>query len=286
MQSVGLVLEGDGMRGLFTAGVLDCLLDHNIQFDYIIGVSAGACHALSYITKQRGRNRRVNLDYLKRPDYLGLRCLVRERALFGYKLIFETIPNELDPLDYVAMSNNIKTLIAVATDCRTGKAKYFPVTGGQENMPIFRASSSIPLVAPMVYIKGKPYLDGGVADSIPLQKSIDDGNTKNLVVLTRPAGYQKTPSKTKLLYKAAYHSYPALAKALCERYENYNASLSLVNRCEQAGDAIVLRPTGKIQLDRFEKDREKLDLLYAEGYQQAENQLEKITKFLAYSQIG
>ena len=261
-----LVLEGGGMRGIYTTGVLDFFLDRQWYFDYIIGVSAGASHALSYITRQKDRARRVNVNYCRRSDYMGLRCLFTEGSLFGMDLLFHKIPYRYDLFDFEAFEKNVGRYYAVATDMETGKAAYLAPRKAADILPAAQASCSLPLVSPPVRIAGTPYLDGGIADSIPVERALADGNRKLVVVLTQPAGYRKGTASHRALFRAVYRKYPAFASAMETRGERYNRTLDLVDRLEADGTALVIRPSPQPGLDRLERNPKLLNGLHASGY--------------------
>lgn len=272
-----LVLEGGGMRGVYTTGVLDALLDQKIFFDYVIGVSAGASHAVSYISRQRGRARRVNVDYCSRPDYLGPLCLLRERSLFGMNLLFRKIPFLLDPFDFERYEDNVREYYAVATDLESGKADYLAPRKAGDLMGALMASCSLPYVSPSVAIAGKRYLDGGIADSIPVRKPLADGCDRLVVVMTQPRGFRKDVSGegrlkgkvTRAITRAFYGKYPEFSEALLTRNRRYNETLNFIDGLEEAGQAITVRPEVQPGLDRLERDPRVLDGLYRSGYADA-----------------
>lgn len=266
------------MRGAYTAGVLDYFLDRNMEFTRCYGVSAGACHACSYLSKQRGRALRVSIDYLGRRDYCSAYSLLTTGDLFNVDMIYRRIPDELDPFDYEALNRCATDFYAVVTDCQTGRAVYLPVK--QYGIIAVRASSSLPLLSRKVVIEGRAYLDGGIADSIPLQKSLDDGNGKNVIVLTRDGAYQKGPTKPMWLMKLCYCRTPAFVKAAADRHLRYNQTLRLIEKEEEAGRAFVIRPQKPVELGRVEKDRVKLQALYEEGYADAAARGAALQRFL------
>jgi predicted patatin/cPLA2 family phospholipase len=286
-----LVLEGGGMRGVYTTGALDCFIDHGIFFDYVIGVSAGATHALSYISRQKDRARRVNVDYCKRPDYMGLRCLLTEGSLFGMKLIFETIPNVSDPFDFDAFRANRGSYRAAVTNVRTGEAEYLDADTKDDLMRLAMATCSLPYVSPPVTIGGESYLDGGIADSIPVGKALADGALNAIVVLTQPAGYRKrvkpalrasnasTASRALSVARAFYPRNREFARLLATRNERYNESLALVERLESEGRALALRPRPQPGLRRLERDPARLNALHESGYADCLASLDRIREF-------
>lgn len=281
--SRGLILEGGGMRGIFVAGVIDYLLDAEIRFDNVIGVSAGACHGCSYVSGQRGRAYATNTDYLTNPDYCSLRNLRKTGDLFGAEFLYHTIPEKLYPIDNEAFMNSGIRFQAAVTNCVTGHAEYPVIEDLFRDVEWIRASSSLPFLANMVEIEGGFYMDGGIADSIPLAQSIRQGNEKNLVVLTRPRDYRKKAAKSgaKALMRLKYKDFPKMVEAYENRYKTYNQSLELVASEEAAGRAFVIAPMGSLDIGRTEKDPDKLKKAYEEGYFVAEGLGQKLQAFLA-----
>lgn len=272
----GLVLEGGGMRGVYTAGALDCLMDNGLWYGAVYGVSAGACHGTSYVSRQRGRAARTVLDYVGDRRYASLHNLVTTGNFFGERFTYEEIPNKLVPFDYEAYADSGVRFVSVVTNCRTGEAEYPVVRDLRKQMPYILASSSLPLMAKLVWIEGEPYLDGGVVDSIPIERSIADGNRRNLVILTQHEGYQKHANKLMPLIAMRYRAYPRLVAALRVRHERYNAQLAAVYREVEAGRAVVIQPSTPVMIKRLEKDRERLQALYAQGYRDAEARLDAV----------
>lgn len=277
---IGLVLEGGGMRGLYTAGVLDALIDKGIQFPYVIGVSAGACNGVSYVSGQRGRNFRINTEFVKDKRYVGVANLLKTRSMFGMDFIFDTIPHELDLFDYEAFLSNPCEFVAGVTDVETGKPAYFGKEAMDHTSIVLRASSAIPCFSPMVKIDGRKYLDGGTSAPIPFAKAFEDGCEKVLVVLTRERGYVKKPESFRKLYHRIYRNYPGMIEALDHRHEIYNRSLAALRCLETEGKALVIAPKKPLGLSRFEKDIENLKVAYHKGYQETEELEGDIPKFL------
>ena len=280
MTPVSLILEGGGMRGVYTAGVLDCFLDHAITFPACYAVSAGACHACSYLSGQRGRGFATNVDYLQDRHYCSVYSLLTTGDLFGADMLYNRIPNELHPYDYAAFDRNPCRFYAVVTNCRSGRAEYLRVRDMRRDIVAVRASSSLPMVSRMVSIGGKPYLDGGIADPIPLRKAMADGFRKHVAVLTQHDGYQKQPNELLPLLRARYAHYPKLLEALRTRHSLYNETLRLIRREQQAGRVFVLQPRQPVQFRRIEKDRTKLTALYNQGYEDAERNCAALLQFL------
>ena len=262
----GLILEGGGMRGVFTSGVLDCFMDHGIRFPFTIGVSAGACNGLSYMSEQRGRAKKSNIDLMDEHHYVGFKYLLTQGCIMDFKLLFEDFPEKIIPYDYDTYFSNPDRFIMVTTNCLTGKAEYFEEKRSSKRvMDIVRASSSLPFVSPICYVDGIPMLDGGIADSIPVEYAMSQGYDKQVVVLTRNKGYRKKESKMPLA-KIAYKKYPNLRKALQERNATYNRTMDLIERLESEGKITVIRPLKPVEVGRMEKDTAKLRTLYQEGY--------------------
>ena len=263
----GLVLEGGGMRGVFTCGVLDNFMDRGIRFPYTIGVSAGACNGLSYMSRQRGRAKFSNIDLLEKYRYIGFRHLLTKRNIMDFKLLFETFPNEIIPYDYEGYACCPERYEMVTTSCETGEACYFEEKQSPSRIiDIVRASSSLPFVCPIAYVDGRPMLDGGITDSIPLLRARELGFDDNVVVVTRNRGYRK-PDKSAFVPPFFYRKYPELREAIRNRSRVYNEQLELVERLEDAGELTVIRPNRPIVVDRMERDTSKLLDLYNEGYE-------------------
>lgn len=263
----GLVLEGGGMRGVFTCGVLDSLMDRGIRFPYAIGVSAGACNGLSYMSGQRGRAKYSNIDLLEKYNYIGFKHLLKKRNIIDFDLLFQEFPEHILPYDYEAYFSCPERYVMVTTNCLTGEANYFEEKQCKERIiDIARASSSLPFVCPIAYVDEVPMLDGGIVDSIPLMHAREDGYTHNVVVLTRNRGYRKEAKDIKIP-SFLYRKYPKVREALSHRCRAYNEQLELVERMEDAGEITVIRPMKPIVVDRIERDIKKLTDLYEEGYQ-------------------
>ena len=273
--NTGLVLEGGGLRGVFTCGVLDCFMDYGIRFPFTVGVSAGACNGLSYMSGQRGRAKASNIDLMDEHHYIGLRYLFTQRCIMDFKLLFEDFPERIIPYDYDAYFSNPDRFVMVTTDCLTGKAEYLEEKASSSRvMDIVRASSSLPFVSPVTYVDGVPMLDGGIVDSIPVEYAMHQGYEKLVVVLTRNKGYRKKESKMRLA-KVFYRQYPNLQKALSERNAVYNNTMDMIERLEEEGRIIAIRPLRPVEVGRMEKDTAKLTALYQEGYDIAKSLMMK-----------
>lgn len=269
----GLILEGGGMRGVFTCGVLDCLMDNGIWFPYTIGVSAGACNGLSYISRQKGRAKFSNINLLEKYNYIGIKHLVKKGNIMDFDLLFHTFPNEIIPYDYETLAKTEQRFEMVTTSCKTGKACYFEEKNNPERViDIVKASSSLPFVCPISYVDNEPMLDGGIADSIPIMRARELGYDNNVVVLTRNKGYRK-PEKNMRYVSLFYKEYPAIQQAIRNRNKMYNEQISMIEEMEDRGEIIVIRPEKTVEVDRMERDTKKLLALYEEGYKLAEKRL-------------
>ena len=274
----GLVLEGGGMRGVFTSGVLDFFLDNNITFPYCASVSAGACNGLSYMSRQRGRAKRSNIDMLEKYRYIGMKYLWTQHSILDREFLYDKMPSEILPFDYETCFANPCTFEMVTTNARTGKACYLTERSNPERLvQVAKASSSLPFVCPIVTVDGEPMLDGGIVDSIPVERAIEMGHTTNVVVLTRNRGYRTTDRDLKMP-KFIYRNYPRLRMVLSHRHAYYNRQLELVERLEDEGKILVIRPQHPMEVNRLESDRGKLTALYNEGYEEAGRMLSGISQ--------
>lgn len=280
-----LVLEGGGMRGAYTAGVLQYLLEKQVEISYVIGVSAGICQAASYVSKQLGRNRKTTIEMAADSRYIRYKGVFDKTGLFNMDFIFDEIPNKLVKYDYDAFWNSKQKLIAVATDCKTGNPVYIDchhASNNKELNTIFKASSSLPLFAPVVSFRGMSLLDGGLSDSIPIRKAISDGNKKNVVILTRPKGYRKKPAKGLKLYKKLLgKEYQGAYKAMKSRYLDYNQTLEQLDKYKRNGLAFVIAPSKDLKIKRAEKNQKKLEALYQLGYKDMESKYDKLIQYIS-----
>lgn len=280
MDKLGMVLEGGGMRGVYTAGVLDFFMDQDFYPDGVIGVSAGACHATSYVSKQRGRNFRVNTKYLDKKEYLSLTSLLKTGSLFGMEFMFHRIPEELDPYDYDTFNASKMEFIAVSTNMETGKGEYHIIKDAKNDIDYIQASSSLPLLSRGVERDGLKLMDGGVGDSIPVNYMIEHGYNKNIVVLTQCADYRKGKNNLLPIIKYNYKHYPKFVEALADRHIRYNKTLDDLARLEKEGRVFIIRPTKPVTISRVEKNKEKLQALYDEGYADAKAKYDAMMAFL------
>src|SRR5574344_1768320 len=278
-ENTGLVLEGGGMRGVFTSGVLDAFMKHELYFNYVVAVSAGACNGLSYMRRQPRRARISNIDMLQKYDYIGLSHLVTQGCIFDPKLLYDLFPNELVPFDYDMYFRNPALFEMVATNCLTGKAEYLEEHEGnrQRLLDITRASSSLPYVSKIVWVDRQPYLDGGIIDSIPILRSMETGHAKNVVILTRNRGFRNTSKDRKIPY-FIYKRFPRLRVVLSHRIEVYNRQLAMIEKMEDEGSILTIRPQRPMEVSRIEKDVNKLEILYEEGFQLGDDFCRKMQK--------
>lgn len=271
-----LVLEGGGMRGVFTSGVLDWMIDRGITFPYLVGVSAGSSNALSFASHQRGRGKYIFADLQVERHYLGVRNIFHHRSIMDMHLLYHELPETLWPYDYEAYRANPMRVESVATDCMTGEAVYLEEKERADRIiDIVRASSSLPFACPIAYVDGAPMLDGGIADSIPLQHALEQGYEHAVVVLTRHRGYRKE-EKPPRVPSFIYKRYPKLREALQTRGVRYNRQLAMVDWLEDEGRITVIRPDHPVEVARIETDMNKMNALYQHGFDMAEKVLGNI----------
>lgn len=283
MMTGTIVLEGGATRGVFTSGALDFLMEQELYLSHVIGVSAGSCNGVDYVSRQIGRTRDCMIHKEKEYSYYsGLRKFVREKSLLDMDLIFDKYPNELFPFDYETYFASEMECEIVTTNCVTGQAEYMKEREDREKlMRMCRASSSMPLVSPMVNIDGVPYLDGGLADSVPIQRAVELGNEKIVLILTRNAGYRKkmTTKTVAQMYRRAYKSYPKLARAAIRRNFEYNRTMMQIKKLEDAGKVFVLRPEIE-PVSRLERNYDTLMRFYEHGYELMEKQFDALQSYL------
>ena len=280
MYSAGLIFEGGGMRGAYTAGVIDALIDNKLEFTSCYGVSSGACHGTSYLSKQRGRAYRTMTEHMGDKRYFSYWNLLIKGDLLGPEMVFHTIPEQLDPFDYNEYDKYPGKFYCVATNCETGEAEYFHLKIMEEDVEMIHASSALPLLAKKVKIGENYYFDGGITDSIPIKRSIDDGNAKNVLVLTQDVGYRKKYDKAVPILKIAYPKYPKMVEMVATRHIRYNKALELVDHEEAAGRAFVIRPKNPVTVSRIKFNKEKIALLYDDGYHDTMEKVDHLITFL------
>jgi len=283
MIAASLVLEGGATRGVFTAGAVDYLMERDMYFSHVIGVSAGSCNAVDYVSKQIGRSRDCWIHKEKEYDYYHkIPGFLKEKSIMNMNMVFEQYPNKIYPFDYDTYFESKMVCEIVVTNCRTGKAEYLTEEADRRRlMSICRASCSMPLVSPMVSVDGKEYLDGGLADSVPIHRAIELGNRKIILMLTRGEGYRKGyPRKAEVkLYKRIYRDYPELAKTIVRRPLGYNRTMDYIEKLEEAGHIFVLRP-GVKPIKRLEKNYDNLMGFYEHGHKLMEQEYERLLEYL------
>lgn len=265
--SVGLVLEGGGTRGAYTSGVLDVMLEENVSFPAVYGISAGACNAVSFLTGQHKRNFDIFYNYIRDERYLSVTSLYKTGSIFGFDFIFGELFHKLVPLDYDKLFSSPVRLRVGATDLKSGEIVFFDKEEMDDELVPVRASSSLPFVSPIVSYRGHELLDGGCAMPIPLEQSLVDGNSRNVVVLTRDPAYRKNARSDfpRSVLRVKYADYPNFVETMLGRGQTYNAELELCRVEERLGRAVIVRPRKPLVVSRYEKDPERLKAVYELG---------------------
>ncbi|BCJ99492.1 patatin-like phospholipase family protein [Anaerocolumna chitinilytica] len=275
----GIILEGGTFRPIFSAGVMDALLEEDVMFPYCIGVSAGISFGVSYISKQKGRNLEVLLKCRKDKRYISTRNLIKCRSLFGLDFVYDEVPNKLFPFDWDTFLKYEGKVLVGVTNAKTGKAEYLNALETDRKCTILQATCAMPLFFPAINWKENLYYDGGLADSIPIKKSIEDGNQKNLIILTRPKGYYRTLGRdSKLAMRLLRNKYPEMVEVIRKRPDMYNKTVEYCEKLEREGKAIILRP--EYNVESMEKDLAALERNYKHGYDMAKRQMNEIKKLL------
>ncbi len=277
--SVGLVLEGGAMRGMYTAGVLDIFMDYEIAVDGIVGVSAGVLFGVNYPSKQRGRVLRYNKQFARDPRYMGWKSFLTTGNIVNKDFAFYTVPQKLDVFDEEAFEQSGIDFYATLTDVETGKPEYVKLNHLFDEMEVLRATSAMPLVSKIVEVNGKKYLDGGVSDSIPVNKCKELGYDKVIVVLTRPLEYRKKPVKA-FPYKMVYGKYKEFVDTALNRHQNYNDTVERIVDMENKKEIFVIRPSRTVDIKRIERDENKLQEMYDLGVEDCKACMEELKRFL------
>jgi len=282
IKKIGLVCEGGGQRIIHTAGILDFFLENNLHFPYVIGVSAGVSNTLSYISRQIGRNRTVDIDFSKDRRYSSFGNFLRNGSLFGMKFLFDTIPNQLVPFDYDTYFDSSTEHVIGATNCETGKTEFFYKKNITRDslMDIVIASCSLPFMGKIKTIDNKKYLDGGVSDPIPIRKAIEDGYDRNVVLLTQKYDYRKEPFKNFNLLKKFFKGYDGIEEIMKNRHNIYNKTLDHIKELEEDGKVFVFRPEDLLGVGRTTKDSKKLERLYKQGYSIAKEKIDSLIEWI------
>jgi len=279
--SIGLVLEGGAMRGMYTTGVLDVFLDNKIEVDGIVGVSAGVLFGVNYLSKQRGRAIRYNKRFAKDKRYMGISSLIKTGNIINKEFAFYEVPFKLDIFDQETFEKSDADFFATVTNVETGEPEYIKIKNVFEQMEVLRATSAMPFVSKIVEVDSKKYLDGGISESIPIEKCKELGYNKIIVVLTRPIEYRKKKANERLT-KIKYSKYPNLVQTINNRYKNYNDSVEKIIDMENKKEIFVIRPSKLVEIKRIEKDENKLQEMYDLGIEDAKNRLKDLRQFIGY----
>lgn len=278
----GLVLEGGGMRGLFTAGILDVLMENNVTFDGVVGVSAGATFGCNFISHQIGRVLRYNMNFRKDPKYMGIRSLIKTGDLVGAEYAYHVLPTKLDVFDFETFEKNPTEFHIVTTNVKTGEPIYHRLDKiDYTGMEWLRASASMPILSKPVVIGDYEMLDGGIADSIPLRYFESEGFTKNIVILTQPKGFTKKLTKLMPVFKATMRKYPAIIEGMSRRHIMYNRELAYITQQQMAGHCLVICPSDTLPIGRTSLNAKKMQHVYDMGRKAGEDNLAAIRQFIA-----
>jgi predicted patatin/cPLA2 family phospholipase len=275
-----IILEGGGMRCVYTAGIIDALIENNIEFDSCYAVSAGAYNGVNLLTHQKGRAFEACTKYIFDWHYFSMRNKLLTGDMFSEDFVYHTIPDKLIPVDYEAFKKSKTSYYSVVINVRTGKAEYLPVKDLKRDMDKIRASGSLPFVSKMVTIDNEKYLDGGIADSIPVKRALSDGCDRAVVVLTQHKGFVKEQTSTLKEAKVLYRRYPKFVEAMATRHERYNETLRFIEEGEKKGNILAIYPKGPVAVSRIDKDMTKIEKLYKDGYDDGRGNAEKIRNFI------
>ena len=281
LDRTALIVEGGGLRGVFAAGVLRFFMDRHLYVPYVIGVSSGACNCANYISRQPERNRIVNIEYINDNRYINYIRWLLKGELFGMDFLFDILPNQLEPFDYETFTKSEQRLLITVTDCISGRALYIDRHASYDGfLNVLRASCSLPLASHPVRHEGKVLMDGGIADSVPVNKSVIDGNQKHILILTQPKGYRKKPTSLSRFVGLRYKAFPELCRAATNRHINYNITMDRIDDMERNGEAFVIRPARKLIVSRVERNKDKLNKVYHLGYEDALQSWKKLRFYM------
>ena len=280
VDKTGLILEGGGMRGIFTAGVLDLFLENNVIVDNCVAVSAGACLGASYMSKQYKRGFNAIADHINKKEYASFYNLITTGDFFDVDYSYRRVVEEFNPFDNEEYIKNPTIFQTVITNVKTGKAEYPHIRDAVKELIYIRASASLPFLSRMVEINGEKYLDGGVSDPIPLKKAIENGNKKIILILTRDKKYRKKQSKLSKISLILYKKYPKFVELMNTRYERYNETLEYIYELEKKGEVFIIQPESSLDLGRIEKNRKKLEIVYQMGYEKAKEEYKNLIEYL------
>lgn len=279
MKKTGLVVEGGGMRGVYGCGVLDSFLTNSVEFDYSIGVSAGAANIASFVAKQEHRNYRFYTQYAFDDRYMSLKNFLKTGSFFGMDFIYTELTNVIDPIDYDELLKH--EFCIVATDAVTGKPKYFTNKDVKDRSgDIFKASCAVPAMCKPIAVDGREYYDGGVSDPVPVKRALAEGCEKIVAVLTRPHGYVKKPESAKRVYTEMLKNYPNVRLALNARHNVYNSTMEYLYRLEKQGKAMLFCPEETAGVNIITRNRTNLDKLYNIGKEEADARMQELKAFL------
>jgi len=281
MKNVGLVLQGGGMRGVYTSGVLDFFMDKDLYFPYIIAVSAGACNAIAYIGKQKGLGKRICVNHIKDNKYISYKNLLTKGSILEMDFIFNKIPNSLEPMDFDSITKSKDKLIVTTTNCYTGAPVYIDKDQCDDVITAIKASSSVPFLTKPVEFNGMHLLDGGISDPVPIKKAIEDGRHKNVVVLTNEDGYNQKPFRMKWMANKIYPNYQELIKAILDSHKLYHESISYIKELEEKKEVFVIRPSRYLKLKTFDRNTRRMESLYELGYKDAEDRYDELNRWLS-----
>lgn len=279
MLKTGLVLEGGGMRGIYTAGVLDVFMEHGLRFDGLVGVSAGAIHGCSFLSGQKGRSIRYYKNYCKDPRFMSMRSFFMTGNVVGVDFCYHELPDKLDIYDHEAFLRSDTAFYATCSNVETGKPEYCRITDMRGQIDYLRASATLPYLSKIVEADGKKYLDGGCTDSIPVEAFRKMGYEKNVLVLTRPADHIRKPEH-RILAKLFYSKYPAFVKALCDHHNKYNQTMKKIAELEKEGSVFVIRPAEPLNIGRLENDPENIQRVYDLGRADGEKCIERLIEWM------
>ncbi len=282
MEQIGLVLQGGGMRGVYTSGVLDYFMEQNLYFTYVIAVSAGACNASAYLSRQKGLAKIMHVNYINDSRYVGYRNLLFRKGIFGIDFIFDEIPRLLEPFHFEVFHASEQRFIVGVTDCSTGESVYYDKQDCDNIFAIIRASCSLPFVTSIVDYQGMKLLDGGISDPIPIERSITDGNQRNVIVLTNEGSYLRKSPHLSWLARTIYPQYKSLIASICNHYNVYNQTINRITNLIDENKVFVIRPSRFIKIKGIERNPKKLIELYDQGYEDSKHAYAKIRTWMAY----
>ena len=287
MKKIGLVLEGGGFRGLFVEGVIEWLLDNNIEIPYVIGVSMGALNGATYVSKQKRRNLNIAETFIDDPRYISTKNLVTKGRLFGMDFIFDDIVYEHNKFDFETYNDSKQEFVVGTMNCDDGTTSYIKKSSSDEKLILnaLRASTSLPFIAQLVDIDNTPHLDGGLTDPIPVRQALKDGCDKVIIITTRDENYIKEPFKGSPLSKVLYRNHPNVSAALKNRHIIYTQTQGFIKGLEESGKAFVIRPESPIELGRTEKDKQKFKKVYQSGYETAKKYGDALKQFIINSEL-